>query len=98
MIRFFVRLLLPVLLILFLRSLIRAVLDGWRAASNLTRNPSGQSAPAPGSPRGGSVELKKDPVCGIYVSAASSLSKVVDGRTLYFCSEECRKKFAATAS
>lgn len=38
-------------------------------------------------------ELVKDPVCGTYVDADSSI-KVRDGRTLYcFCSYDCRKKF-----
>ena len=39
------------------------------------------------------VELKKDPVCGIYIPAGASVTRVIDGRTVYFCSEECRKKF-----
>ena len=39
-------------------------------------------------------ELKKDPVCGTYVSSAAALTKSVGGRTLYFCSEACRDRFA----
>jgi len=38
-------------------------------------------------------ELKKDPVCGTYVSTASSVSRMVRGETVYFCSTECRDKF-----
>jgi YHS domain-containing protein len=37
--------------------------------------------------------LKKDPVCGTYVSAASSLREKVAGETVYFCSAECRAKY-----
>jgi YHS domain-containing protein len=39
-------------------------------------------------------ELKKDPVCGTYTAAATSLHEIVAGRTYYFCSAECRDKFA----
>jgi YHS domain-containing protein len=37
--------------------------------------------------------LKKDPVCGTYVSAATSLTRTVNGSVLHFCSKECRDKF-----
>jgi YHS domain-containing protein len=43
-------------------------------------------------------ELKKDPVCGTYIAAATSLSNTVGGQTFYFCSPECRDKFAVQAS
>jgi Cu+-exporting ATPase len=39
-------------------------------------------------------ELKKDPVCGTYTAAATSLQETVGGRTFYFCSTSCRDKFA----
>jgi YHS domain-containing protein len=39
-------------------------------------------------------ELKKDPVCGTYTAAATSLQETVGGQTFYFCSAECRDKFA----
>jgi len=38
-------------------------------------------------------ELKKDPVCGTFISPATAFQKSVDGKTLYFCSPECRDKF-----
>jgi YHS domain-containing protein len=46
--------------------------------------------------RGGSpsAELKKDPVCGTYVAASASVTSVVGGQTIYFCSDECRSKYA----
>lgn len=38
-------------------------------------------------------ELVKDPVCGVYVDAESSIS-VRDGKTVHrFCSYDCRNKF-----
>jgi YHS domain-containing protein len=57
-----------------------------------------QSGPAgsrPGAassvPRSG--ELKKDPVCGTFISTVSSVKKTVDGAVVHFCSVECRDKF-----
>jgi YHS domain-containing protein len=38
-------------------------------------------------------ELKKDPVCGTFVSAAVSVKKNVGGSVMHFCSAECRDKF-----
>jgi len=40
-----------------------------------------------------SAELKKDPVCGTYVSTAASVSRKVAGELVYFCSAECRDKY-----
>lgn len=40
-----------------------------------------------------SGELKKDPVCGIYISTATSLKKTVQGETVHFCSIACRDKY-----
>ncbi len=40
-------------------------------------------------------ELKKDPVCGTYVSTASSVKKTLNGEVVHFCSEACRDKYAA---
>ena len=45
----------------------------------------------PSVPPGG--ELKKDPVCGTYVSATTSLNQKVAGELVYFCSPECQAKF-----
>jgi YHS domain-containing protein len=60
-------------------------------------HPSGPAQPNAASSRdlaaGG--ELKKDPVCGTYVSAASSIKKTLGGETYYFCSADCRDKFRA---
>jgi YHS domain-containing protein len=50
--------------------------------------------PSPRPPGGGTVgELKKDPVCGTFISTATAFQKSVRGDTYYFCSAECRDKF-----
>lgn len=51
---------------------------------------SGHSA-ASSVPRSG--ELKKDPVCGTFISTGSSVKKTVDGAVVHFCSVDCRNKF-----
>lgn len=50
----------------------------------------------PRSPAGG--VLRKDPVCGVYV-AESAARKLRHGEeTLFFCSDECMKKFTGAKS
>ena len=82
---FLVEFLLPIILFLLLRNLIR----GFFAGSQPRR--AVQRPQEPPVPMGG--ELKKDPVCGTYVSAATALQERVKGETVYFCSKECREKY-----
>jgi uncharacterized protein len=83
---FFVDFVFPVLLFLLVRSLLSGVLQ----------RPGRGSAPRSAEPKispGG--ELIKDPVCGTYVSAASSVKRTVNGKVLHFCSKDCSEKFGA---
>ncbi len=41
----------------------------------------------------GTSEMAQDPVCGTYVQTETSPSLLRDGERLYFCSEECKRKF-----
>ena len=50
-----------------------------------------QNTKRPEVPKGG--ELKKDPVCGTFLSPVGALQKKVGGSVYYFCSAECRDKF-----
>ena len=77
-----------VLLISVLRSVIGIILRGF--AELLHPSPSAAARPS-SQPSGG--ELKKDPVCGTFIAAATSIQKKVGGQTYYFCSPECRDKF-----
>jgi YHS domain-containing protein len=43
-----------------------------------------------------SGELKKDPSCGTYISAATAIKQTVGGQTYHFCSAECRDKYVAS--
>jgi YHS domain-containing protein len=83
---FFVEFVFPILLFLFVRSLLGNFITRFR-------NPPVARPPAmPAVQVGG--ELKKDPVCGTYVSTAASLTRTVDGQVVYFCSKACRDQYA----
>ncbi|QOY89934.1 hypothetical protein [Paludibaculum fermentans] len=60
-----------------------------------TSQPAGANPQPPRVPSGGT--LRKDPVCGTYVSEALALKRVSSGETFYYCSEECKKKHLAKA-
>jgi len=38
-------------------------------------------------------ELKRDPVCGTFVSTSASVKKTAGGEVIHFCSEACRDKY-----
>lgn len=38
-------------------------------------------------------EMKKDPVCGTFVPESQAIPFNSNGKTFYFCSEECKRKF-----
>jgi YHS domain-containing protein len=86
-----VRFLVPLFVILIARSVIVTIIKTF----------SQTFTPAPPEPRktsdsraGG--ELKKDPVCGTYVSPGAAVSKRVKGELVHFCSNECRDKYRET--
>jgi YHS domain-containing protein len=78
-------------------SVIRSVLGIITKSFGRLSGTSSPQAEAPGSrqpsaaPSGG--ELKKDPVCGTFISTATAFQKAAGGQTYYFCSTECRDKF-----
>jgi len=87
--RFLYELLLPLLLFLALRAIFRQFMGGLRASRQA---PSTGKRPSSAATVG---ELKKDPVCGVYVPTTGSLTQLVDGSPVYFCSPECRDKYRA---
>jgi YHS domain-containing protein len=87
MIRFLiVRLVLPLLLFLLVRSFLHNLFVS-------RSQPQRRQPPPPSVPAGG--ELRKDPVCGTYVSVLAGVQEKVKGEVIYFCSEGCRKKYKA---
>jgi len=91
MIRLLFRVVVPLLLLFWLlRGILRSIFDGLNS-----QVPARPGRPVPPVSAGG--ELKKDPVCGTYVSADTSVTKRVDGQTLHFCSPACRDKYRAAS-
>ena len=93
MIRALAYLIATVLVIGVVRSIIGIVLKGFADLFHPQgSSPSSQKVPrTPAVPVGG--ELKKDPVCGTFISTATAIQKKAGGETYYFCSAECRDKF-----
>jgi YHS domain-containing protein len=83
-----VDILLPLLVFALLRSFLRSL---FQTRKDVTR-PTPEQA-RPNVVAGG--ELKKDPVCGTYVSAGASVTRTVNGQLVHFCSKECRDKYRA---
>jgi YHS domain-containing protein len=83
-----VEILLPLLLFLFVRSILKSIFQTGR---DVSRHAPQSEAQAPTVMSGG--ELKKDPVCGTYVSTSLAVTRTVKGEVVYFCSNECRNKF-----
>ena len=82
-----VDILLPLLVFALLRSLFRGIFQ--------TRRDVSRQAPPPKPDVVAGGELKKDPVCGTYVSTGASVTRTVNGQLLHFCSKECRDKYRA---
>jgi YHS domain-containing protein len=88
---FFRFIVLPVLLFYVVRAILRSIMEGFRS----TLPPRSAARQPPAMPSGG--ELKKDPVCGTYVSTATSITRTVGGEVVYFCSKECSDKYRGAA-
>ncbi len=82
-----IRVIVPLLLFLVLRSVLR----GLFTPSNTTPDRAREAPPK--VPAGG--ELRKDPVCGTYVSVIAGVRENVKGQTVYFCSTDCRDRYKA---
>ena len=89
-------LLLAVVLISILRGIIGIIMKGF---ADLVSPPSKQqSKQGSGSQVPLTGELKKDPACGTYIAASTSIQETVGGETFYFCSKQCRDKYLASAA
>lgn len=42
--------------------------------------------------------VTKDPICGMTVDKATTLHAERDGKTFFFCSDSCRKKFLSAGA
>lgn len=92
MIRVVLYLFLAVILITLLRVVIGVVGKGLSALFEPERP--GREERSAEQPRLAG-ELKRDPVCGVYVSTAKSVKRTIHGEVVHFCSQECSDKYKA---
>ncbi len=91
MLRAVVYIFLAIILISLIRSVIGVLGKGVAALFSSEQE---QQQAAAGEPRLAG-ELKRDPVCGTYVSTATSIKKTVGKQVVHFCSDDCCRKFQA---
>jgi YHS domain-containing protein len=77
---------------LLLISLLRSVIGvlGKAVSGYLGQDPAAKSR---GPELHNAGELKRDPVCGTYVSTTTSVKQTIRGETVHFCSPECSAKY-----
>ena len=88
MISFVFRVVLLLIAISAIKSVVnygRRLWHSFQSGSAPVRNPPRTSAET--------TSMQQDPVCGTYVSVATSLKRIVSGQVWHFCSEECRDRF-----
>jgi YHS domain-containing protein len=78
---------LRLLQLLLILAVIRAV---WRLAKGVLE---GAGYTRVDGPRQVGVKLERDPVCGTYVSPTKAPALRTGGRTIYFCSDKCRREW-----
>ena len=88
-------LLVTIFLITVVRGIIGVVLRGFSQLLNSPQQAASKSSAA-GRDIPLSGELKRDPSCGTYISAATSIKQTVSGQTFHFCSAACRDKYVAS--
>jgi hypothetical protein len=90
--RFLLYLIVGVIVLSLLRSVLEAI--GKIFSGGQVSQPAPSAPASSADSRGQSPQaLKKDPICGTFVSSATAVQKSKGGETYYFCSTECRDKF-----
>ena len=92
MFRAFLYLIVFVLALSVLRSVLGIISKAFKWIVQQFLSAGGSPGSRPSSPPSGG-ELKKDPVCGTFISTATAFQKSVGGQTVYFCSTQCRDKY-----
>jgi YHS domain-containing protein len=96
MFRVVLYLIFAVVLISLLRGIMGIIAKGFGELMGPRPGQSTPSSQAPGKQVPLTGELKKDPACGTYIAAATSIQEKVGGETFYFCSKQCRDKYVAS--
>ena len=77
-----------ILILLLVMFVLRAV---WRLIGGVVE---GASRGSSGVPERG-TQMVRDPVCGTFVVQSRALSATARGETAWFCSEDCRRRWAS---
>jgi YHS domain-containing protein len=78
---------LRVLQLLLILAVVRAL---WKLGKGMLEGAGYQRIDAPTKP---AVKLQRDPICGSFVSPTTSPAIRLAGKTMYFCSEKCRREW-----
>jgi YHS domain-containing protein len=87
-----IKVVLYLFLAIILISFIRSVVGILAKAIGSVLGPMASGRPAASEPQK-IGELKRDPVCGTYVSTATSVKRTIGGEVVHFCSVECSNKY-----
>jgi uncharacterized protein len=85
---FLIRFILPLIAFLVIRYLVKTMWGTYKTSVPAANQGGDESVRMGG-------DLMKDPVCGTYVAANAAVTKIVNGRSLHFCSAACRDKYRA---
>jgi YHS domain-containing protein len=73
-----------IIILIFLFLIIYTIRRSFRQPTSIKKeNSKGQA----------SENMIKDPVCNIYIPESEAVKKIVEGKTFFFCSNECADKF-----
>ena len=86
-----------ILVITLLRSVLGMILKGFSEMFHTSSSSTSGGTTERARPIPSAESLKRDPVCGTFIAASSSVQKTVGGETFYFCSAACRDKFREPA-
>jgi YHS domain-containing protein len=92
MLRALIYTLIGLFVLTFIRMAAGIITKALSSAMDESKSAPGAQKKASGAPGG---ELKRDPVCGTFVPAATAVKKTVGAEVMHFCSVECRDKYQA---
>jgi YHS domain-containing protein len=95
MFRALIEMIVTLVAVYLVRQVLAILANSFKGGFGGSTNPtSSASASPPKSPAAATIgELKKDPVCGTFISTQTAFQKAVNGETYYFCSMECRDRY-----
>jgi YHS domain-containing protein len=95
MFRALIEMIVTLVAVYLVRQVLAILASSFKGGFGGAAKPTGSAGgPPPKAPPAATIgELKKDPVCGTFISTQTAFQKAVNGETYYFCSTECRDKF-----